>query len=261
MSQVLVIVTGAVATFNLNDAAIFWSFTVLSYFFFVFVVRAVLLALLSSAINAGALLRARRAADVAEAAGFEGEPAAGGEVRMSILSLLGPLAFCFWVSFPVVWALTMANLLGVREEMVVSAVLDVASKVVIGLFWMLEDSSRIDLVVEAQLRSIERQRAVADASNVAKRKFMRYIFHELRVPLNALSLGLDETHAVIADVQSVMYAPPQPLQGAPQTFAQIRSQHAAAADLLHRIDAARGSPKARSSANSAHPVAATHEAT
>ncbi len=122
------------------------------------------------------------------------------KVTTRLLAVLGPLALGLWLSFPCVWLLAYTNALNPDSEGVVWPLLDIFAKVIFSQIWVTGDFSRVDAAIEQQLRVIERERLSADASNQAKRKFMRYIFHELRVPLNAITLGLDDVYETGVDV-------------------------------------------------------------
>lgn len=42
--------------------------------------------------------------------------------------------------------------------------------------------------------TVRAERVAAEAANSAKKQFMRYLFHELRVPLNAVLLGVEDLY-------------------------------------------------------------------
>ena len=55
-----------------------------------------------------------------------------------------------------------------------------------GLFAAANMDIHVDLLVETEKLLLEERRA-----NAARRVFMKYIFHEVRTPLNSLTVGID----------------------------------------------------------------------
>jgi PAS domain S-box-containing protein len=59
--------------------------------------------------------------------------------------------------------------------------------------YVVQSYTDITLLKEEQMREAEHTKAVFEAASVANKQFVvAYIFHEIRVPLNAISIGLNE---------------------------------------------------------------------
>lgn len=105
------------------------------------------------------------------------------------IAVLCPVAFAMFIVIPTFWICCWCfpSLVSPRVEASVWPVLDVFVKACFTQVWV----TSLDAQTYAHLQFVDRERSAADARNDAKRKFMRYIFHELRVPLNAIFLGLE----------------------------------------------------------------------
>lgn len=117
--------------------------------------------------------------------------------------ILGPLAVCLWCCYPTFWLLASFGLITTDIEGVVWPLMDCLSKCVFAQLWISSDAS-MDIALDKQLFTIEQQRITADTANQAKRAFMRYIFHELRIPLNSITLGIDEVQETTIDLYGLV---------------------------------------------------------
>lgn len=59
-----------------------------------------------------------------------------------------------------------------------------------------------ELLIERELALLERQRQEAEAANAARRQFVRWLFHECRIPLAALSLAVEEASELLPIVEA-----------------------------------------------------------
>lgn len=73
-----------------------------------------------------------------------------------------------------------------------------SSNILFSMIWC----ARENVDDELQIQQVIDEKEAATGANRAKRLFMRYIFHELRVPLNALVLGLDIVHETARIIQN-----------------------------------------------------------
>jgi hypothetical protein len=211
MWQVVVVVSGFGATIGRQQPWMFWVCAAVSFGSFAFVSRDLFWAIAASGTSVTkTMIRRSTGEGTGAAAGSSGaEFAQSCKVALTSqrlwasvgsVTIAMPLLASTWLAFPCVWALSEANLLDPRWEILLSPILDVGAKVLFGVFMMLNEAAAMDDIVDLDLCFVEEQRLLADASNDAKRKFVRYVFHELRVPLNAVSLGLDDVAACIGDI-------------------------------------------------------------
>jgi signal transduction histidine kinase len=161
-----------------------------------------------------------------------------GTVR--VLRVMGPVALALFAAFPLVWVLAYAGLLSPSAEMTLWPVLDVLAKVVVSQLWVAGDWSRVDAELDAQLREVDLQRVAADASNLAKRKFMRYIFHELRVPLNCITLGLEDVVETAAEAEGLLEAAARATTATKSSSSSSSSSSSAAAAAAREEGAGQG---------------------
>jgi signal transduction histidine kinase/CheY-like chemotaxis protein len=61
-----------------------------------------------------------------------------------------------------------------------------------GTKFLMEEVSTMQLAFNSMLERLSKSYEMLDKANSAKQNFVRYIFHEVRVPLNAIMLGLNE---------------------------------------------------------------------
>ena len=103
--------------------------------------------------------------------------------------------------FPVVYLLAACKVLDPNMTLIAFLLLDVISKGFMAFTAM--DSH---LLV---LHTMQNDLKIQQVANTRKRAFLKYMFHELRIPLNALSMGLDCSD----DLNSVNSEAERPLDG------------------------------------------------
>lgn len=92
--------------------------------------------------------------------------------------------------FPIIYVLSMFHVISSNAR---DAVLLIASAVAKMLFASICTDARLE-ITHPSVYMLE----VQEKANVEKRSFLRYIFHEMRVPLNTISLGVQH----LTDVQN-----------------------------------------------------------
>lgn len=117
--------------------------------------------------------------------------------------LMAPAFFAIWYCYPLLIVLSGINLLEPAMEVSLFTVLEIVTIILFACYCILEKSARTDDLVAEQLVNVTHHRELVDAGKTAKQGFMRLVFHELRIPLNALSLGLDDVFANIGLLQEL----------------------------------------------------------
>ena len=122
-------------------------------------------------------------------------------INMSFLCrfVIVPLILLINVILPLVWLFAQFSFLTVSTE---SNVLTALNFLQVFLVSGLIISIELDTIIgkqESDLRESNAKREEAEEQRSSVRGFMRYSFHELRVPLNTMSLGIDEVRASLND--------------------------------------------------------------
>lgn len=124
-------------------------------------------------------------------------------IVIATTKLIAPAFFAVWLCFPLLLVLSGINLFEPAMEIVLFSVLEIVTIILFSCYCILEKSARTDDIVAEQLVSVSHHKELFDAGKTAKQGFMRLVFHELRIPLNALSLGLDDVFANIGQLQKL----------------------------------------------------------
>jgi len=72
------------------------------------------------------------------------------------------------------------------------------------VIWLSGDYSRLEHDVRAREESMLKEQGLSESRSLAFRTFMRYVFHELRVPLNAIMLGVTECSEEVLDLRDAV---------------------------------------------------------
>ena len=135
------------------------------------------------------------------------ETSARDQVNRAIVTLavrlMAPAFFAIWYCYPLLIVLSGINLLEPAMEVSLFTVLEIVTIILFACYCILEKSARTDDLVAEQLVNVTHHRELVEAGKTAKQGFMRLVFHELRIPLNALSLGLDDVFANIGLLQKL----------------------------------------------------------
>ena len=121
-----------------------------------------------------------------------------------LLGFVVPLSAVCWALFPLAALLVRLGFVSPSLEDAAWPPLETSTKTSMCLLWLAGDYGRLELEVQQQLRVVEQERVVTDGRASAFRRFMRYIFHELRVPLNAIMLGVNECSEEVADLRAAI---------------------------------------------------------
>jgi len=109
-----------------------------------------------------------------------------------LIVVVSPVSFLVWASFPVLWLLCQLGLVSVATERMIWPITDFQAKVCLGLLLVVGGFRNHSKELEEELALLEQQRHHADRTNEARRQFLRWTLHELRVPLQGGVLALDE---------------------------------------------------------------------
>ena len=116
----------------------------------------------------------------------------------SLLQRIGPAFLIIWLTFPIVGAIVTFDGMDPHVERITWACQEILLKVSFLMHALIGDFSSTEEQMDIALREVEEGRHLAEASNNAKRSIMQYLFHELRVPLNSMLLGVEELRASFA---------------------------------------------------------------
>lgn len=94
------------------------------------------------------------------------------------IKAVGALAYCCWMMFGVLWLLVQVEVIAPWLEQLLFPVLDLTAKVSTAIVFVVGENHRGKLLDEAELRLAEASRLRAEASNMAKRQFLRWIGRE-----------------------------------------------------------------------------------
>jgi signal transduction histidine kinase len=98
----------------------------------------------------------------------------------------------FWIAAPLVILSGELGILSSSTVRMVYPIIDVPIKLTVTILVAFGGYNRAERAVTAELELMSRRRAAAEASQAAIRQMTRYIFHEIRIPLNAMVLAVDE---------------------------------------------------------------------
>ena len=123
-----------------------------------------------------------------------------------VLRYTVPAAASLWSSFVFVELALRLGLGGISPhvEAVIWPLLETSTKVVMCIMWLIGDYSRLEHEVQLAALDVTTEKVAAFARVTVFRKFMRYLFHELRVPLNAIVLGLADCTSEVADLRAAV---------------------------------------------------------
>jgi signal transduction histidine kinase len=106
--------------------------------------------------------------------------------------VFAPIMLLFWITAPIVILCGEVGMLSSSTVRVLYPFLDVPLKLAVTIGVSFGGYNRAERAVTAELELMSRRRAAAEASQAAIRQMTRYIFHEIRIPLNAMVLAVDE---------------------------------------------------------------------
>ena len=113
--------------------------------------------------------------------------AAAGSTR-TVLALLGPVLVVLWGAYIALQFLRSSSV--ILQPFVIY--FDVVIKVLFFTQIFASDYSRRDEESNAMLERLDKARRAAEEANTAKREVVKYLFHELRVPLNSITLAVED---------------------------------------------------------------------
>ena len=109
-----------------------------------------------------------------------------------LLTVLGPASVGLWMTFPVWWCVAELGLASAATVRLGWPLLDMVAKSVFVVQMTAGDFSSALAEADASLLRIDAERRAGDATATARRETIRYLFHELRVPLNSIVLAAEE---------------------------------------------------------------------
>jgi signal transduction histidine kinase/CheY-like chemotaxis protein len=108
---------------------------------------------------------------------------------------------------PLVWLLAQYSIISVSTESTLLTILNFAQVVLISTLLIAIELSVIMSTQKDNLNDSEIKRKSAEDQRTSVRGFMRYSFHELRVPLNTIALGIDDVRASLNDTVLALRTP------------------------------------------------------
>jgi len=106
--------------------------------------------------------------------------------------VFAPIMLLFWIATPIVILSGELGMLSSSTVRVLYPLIDVPLKLAVTVVVTFGGFDRAERAVTTELELMSRRRAAAEASQAAIRQMTRYIFHEIRIPLNAMVLAVDE---------------------------------------------------------------------
>ena len=119
------------------------------------------------------------------------------QITMYLQKLLSILAVILWLCFPIIWFLGTFFIINRVTEAVLFCITDVITKILFTIIWLTADCTMMDNIVLQQLQDINNQKQQVGVLDRTRKDILRYIVHELRIPLNTIYLGLEELLRII----------------------------------------------------------------
>lgn len=124
-------------------------------------------------------------------------------------AFLRPYTMIAWCLFPLVWILAVTNAISFHTESFLYLICDCSAKVVFASFLLVTNFSHVaaslatkifESVVDGDMDAASKSREVA---------FVLQVFHEIRVPLQSLLLGIDNLQFIRQPTEATAAASPQ----------------------------------------------------
>jgi signal transduction histidine kinase/CheY-like chemotaxis protein len=154
-----------------------------------------LLALAFAAYGASSIIKLRVSQGL-----FVGSPTA---VKRN-LRLGMPLIILQWCVIPILWVLEYAGVITSIELTFALYFAEIVSKLFVGAVISATMTAVYADDVMAHLTAADLHRVAATARVTAQRQILRYLFHELRVPLNTIVLGIRESEEQVEELAAAI---------------------------------------------------------
>ena len=121
------------------------------------------------------------------------------ETRL-LLNRFFPIGSLLWLSFPIIALAVRVGSLSPTTEAILWPIVEACAKIFMCVIWTAGDFTRHQFLARERINNIESKRALSDSCSASMRSLTRYLFHELRVPLNAIVLGVAECREEVNDL-------------------------------------------------------------
>jgi signal transduction histidine kinase len=120
-------------------------------------------------------------------------------LNKSAVRAVGPILMGAWISIPLVWFCIACEAFPAGSDNFVYLFLDMVLKSCFGIILIATDSRKWEHGITREMAALDLERVKANTSNKATQQFLRWIFHEFRVPLQAIVLAADDLHEGLND--------------------------------------------------------------
>lgn len=116
--------------------------------------------------------------------------------------ILGSLVTLSAMFYVVVSMMVQAGFVSNQVYLLSLPFLDLVARLASACIFVAGNFRSEELMIERELVLLERQRQEAEATNAARRQFVRWLFHECRIPLAALALAIEEASELLPIVEA-----------------------------------------------------------
>ena len=111
-----------------------------------------------------------------------------------------PPGSLLWILFPIISLSERIGVISPLTAAIIWPILESFAKVFMCVIWTAGDFTRHQFLAREKIINSDNLRAISDNRSSSMRSLTRYLFHELRVPLNAIVLGIEECREDLHDL-------------------------------------------------------------